>query len=353
MTFEERIEGLAKLGITLKAFIDKYKHNKDLSDGIFYSLKQAVENEKIHNPFFTEDNVLFAFKYWADNLTENNLSKWILPYASDIKKNNIKKVAIIAAGNIPLVSFHDIISVFLTGHKAIVKLSSKDSRLPKLLWEIMEIKHPGVSEYIDFVTDKTLQNFDAVIATGSNYSQRYFEYYFGRYPHVFRQHRNGIAVIDGSETAEDLEQLTNDIFIYFGLGCRSVSKIYCPNNYDFSLFIHVLKKWEHLFYHHHYLNNYDYQKSIYLLNKESFIDAGFAILKESNQISSPLGVIFYEYYSDICILAPKIEHMSNQIQCVVSKENKHFNSIKFGMTQYPELWEYADNIDIVKFLIQI
>jgi len=190
MQLEERIEGLVKLGLTLKVFIDKYQHHRDYSDALFYRLKQAVENEKVHNPFFTTDNVLYALTYWSEKLTADNLKQWMLPYANDIKKNTAKKIAIVAAGNIPLVSFHDIISVFLSGHKAIVKLSSKDCRLPKLLWEIMEEKHSGVSDYIDFFTDKPLQNFDAVIATGSNTSQRFFEYYFGRYPHIFRHHRN-------------------------------------------------------------------------------------------------------------------------------------------------------------------
>ncbi|MGQ9847517.1 MAG: hypothetical protein ACUVQP_08470 [Bacteroidales bacterium] len=353
MQLEERIEGLKKLGKVLRLYLD-YKISGTGQASVWNSvLDQTIKNEPNYNPFFTEQNLMFALNYWANVLNSEKLNQWLLPYQKDISTVIPKKVAIISAGNIPLVSFHDIISVFICGHDAIVKLSSKDAQLPVVLWNILIYYLPSAKHKVKFIKDRPIDGFDAVIATGSNLSQKYFEHYFGKYPHVFRHHRNSIAVLTGDETFHELELLSDDIFTYFGLGCRSVSKLYIPQNYDFSKLIKALKKWEQLFYHHHYLNNYEYHKSIYLINKEPFLDTGFAILKESNQIFSPLGVIFYEYYSDICILASKFETMAQQIQCIVSKKNKYFRSIEFGKAQSPELSEYADDIDIIKFLIQI
>lgn len=353
MQLEERIEGLIKLGEVLGSYL-KFK-NATKSQASFWAsiVDQTIKNESNYNPFFTEQNVLFALNYWANELTSEKLNHWFSPYKNEVKSIIPKKVAIISAGNIPLVSFHDMVSVLLSGHNAVVKLSSKDARLPLVLWNIVCSFLPEAKSTVEFIKEKPMHGFDAVIATGNNLSQQYFAYYFGKYPHVFRHHRNAVAVLTGDETQDELELLANDIFTYFGLGCRSVSKLYLPIDYDFSNLLNALKKWEHLFYNHHYLNNYEYQKSLFLINKEPFVDGGFVMLKESNQISSPLGVIFYEYYSDICILAPKFEAFAQHIQCIVSKNNKYFKSIEFGKAQSPELWEYADNVDIVKFLIQI
>ncbi|HOU98488.1 MAG TPA: hypothetical protein PLP65_06555 [Bacteroidales bacterium] len=353
MQLEERIEGLNKLGEVLRSYFEFKKSGIGTVSFWTSILDQTIKNECNYNPFFTEQNVLFALKYWANELTIDKLNNWLEPYKKDLSSINSKKIAIISAGNIPLVSFHDIVSVFLSGHYALVKLSSKDARLPVVLWNIVCSFLPAAKSRVEFIKEKPIHGFDAVIATGNNLSQQYFGYYFGKYPHVFRHHRNAVAVLTGDETQEELELLANDIFTYFGLGCRSVSKLYLPKEFDFSNLMNALKKWDHLFYNHHYLNNYEYQKSLFLINKEPFIDGGFVMLKESNQISSPLGVIFYEYYSDICILAPKFEAMAQQIQCIVSKNNKYLKSIELGKAQRPELWEYADNIDIVKFLIQI
>lgn len=353
MQIEERIKGLNKLGEVLRSYLE-YKKNGIGQVSLWTSvLDQAIKRERNYNPFFTEYNLIFAINYWANHLNIENLNKWVFEYKNEINKITPKKIAVISAGNIPLVSFHDIISVFITGHQAIVKLSSKDARLPLVVWNILSYYLPEAKTKVHFSKEKPIHGFDAVIATGNNLSQSYFNYYFSKYPHVFRHHRNSIAVITGEETFDELELLSVDIFIYFGLGCRSVSKIYVPVNYDFSLLLEAFKKWDQLFYNHQYVNNYEYQKSLFLINKEPFIDGGFIMLKESKQISSPLGVIYYEYYSDICILAPKFEVMSQHIQCIVSKDNKHFDSIEFGKAQNPELWEYADNIDIVKFLIQV
>ncbi len=351
MTYKERLAGVDFLSRTLKTFVEEEKLDKGFSDLSSY-INKVVNEESSYNAFFTKENILFSLRYWSEKLDFSCLSQWFEKYKAE-GCNEPKRIAIISAGNIPLVSFHDIISVFLTGNKALVKLSSKDARFPKLMLKIICEKYPEAAEYISFFENETLPVFDAVIATGSEGTQKYFDYYFGKYPHIFRGHRNGIAVLDGTETTEQLEKLADDVFLYFGLGCRSVSKLYIPVGYNFDLLFNAFMKWEHLFSNHHYINNYEYQKSLLMINKEPFVEGGFYMLKESNQISSPIGVIFYEYYSDICILAPKFEALSQQIQCIVSKENKLFRSVDFGQAQQPELWDYADGIDVVKFLIHL
>jgi hypothetical protein len=353
MVLEERVEAVVFLGEVLRTYFNKESSQNNLSGYLIEKkLFQLVENEKNYNPWFTKDNVNYALKYWSTYLTTEHIEQGLLSNKEQIKQCSSKTVGIIAAGNIPMVSFHDILSVFLCGHKAKIKLSSKDSRLLPFLFDTLAEEYPEIKNQIEFC-DGTLQDLDAIIATGSDNSNRYFETYFGKYPHIFRHHRSGIAVLGGNETFEELEKLSDDVFLYFGLGCRNVSKIYVPQGYKFDLLLKAFKKWEAVFYQHHYINNYDYQKSILILNKESFIDNDFVLLKENEEIFSPLSVIFYEYYSNICNLATKIEAISCQIQCVVSKENLIENSIRFGESQHPDLWDYADHINVINFLNHI
>lgn len=352
MTYKDRLEAVDFLSKTLKTFVEEEKLNREFSELSLF-INNVVDQEASYNAFFTKENILFSLRYWSEKLDYLYLAEWLKNYEINDNSDS-KKIAIISAGNIPLVSFHDIISVFLTGNKALIKLSSKDARLPKLMFKIISKKYPEVDKYISFFDNETLPPlFDAVIATGSEATQKYFDYYFGKYPHIFRGHTNGIAILDGNETIEQLEKLADDVFLYFGLGCRSVSKLYIPKKYNFDLLFKAFRKWEHLFLNHRYVNNYEYQKSIMLINKVPFIDGGFYMLKESNQFFSPISVIFYEYYSDISILAAKIGVLSQQIQCIVSKENKLYNSTNFGQAQQPELWDYANGIDVVKFLINL
>ncbi|MCX7863297.1 MAG: hypothetical protein N2449_09925 [Bacteroidales bacterium] len=351
MNLDARIECLQFLGDFLKAFLNQ-QTSENLSTKI-QSFRHYAELASQHNPWFTPENITFCLQQWSNNLNPSSIQQWLSAY--DTKKLNHKcpkQVLIIAAGNIPLVSLHDVISVFVCGHKTIVKLSSKDKHLLKGLIEVLTEQYPECKNYFTLTEDK-VTHFDAVIATGSSQTLPYFEYYFAKKPHIFRSHRNSIAILTGNETKHELEQLSNDIFRYFGLGCRNVSKIYVPEHYNFEQMLTAFKPWEHIFYHHYYLNNYEYQKTIYLLNKEPFIDGGFFMLKENSEISSPIGVIFYEYYSELRILVPKIESWLPQIQCIVSKENKHIKSIPFGTTQMPYLWNYADDIDVINFLTQL
>ncbi len=350
MKLTERIDRLLIIG----DFLGEYVTN---TSSVFKKecllFREVCQNEVNYNPWFTEANVEYALTYWSKVLTQENLNKWMSLYTQKrLEEVKPKTVLIISAGNIPLVSFHDIISVFLSGHKAVVKLSSKDKNLIPFLFNVLASKHAEVNEFVTFAEGK-VGLYDAVIATGSDMSQSYFESYFGKVPHIFRGHRNSIAVLTGKETKEELKALADDVFLYFGLGCRNVSKIFVPQNYNFDLLIEAFSSWEHVFYNHHYLNNYEYQKTIYLLNKESFIDGGFFMMKQSEKISSPIGVIFYDYYSDIRILAAEMKSWSSQVQCVVSKEDRLFESVAFGKTQQPNLWDYADNVDVINFLMDI
>ncbi len=353
MTFEERVEAVGFLGEWLRTYIQKTSSgHKVLLNSDEEKFFHLVEDEKNYNPWFTADNINYALTYWATHLTNTMLESWLAPYQSSIKETKSKTVGIIAAGNIPMVSLHDILSVFLCGHKVTVKLSSKDQHLTPFLFSILEKKEQDVCNSIDF-RDGKWEKIDAVIATGSNNTNRYFETYFGKYPHLFRQHKSGVAILTGNESEKELEKLSDDIFLYFGLGCRNVCKIYVPQGYDFSPLLKAMQKWNHIFYHHSYINNYDYQKSMAIINKEPFIDNGFVILCESEKIFSSLGIIYYEYYSELCNLAPKFKAYSDQIQCIVSKNKVIEESVSFGESQQPQLWDYADNMDIINFLNHI
>jgi hypothetical protein len=250
------------------------------------------------------------------------------------------------AGNIPLVGFHDYLSVLISGNSVIAKTSSKDAELIVHLSEILCSINPAFSKKIRF-TEGILSDFDAVIATGSDNSSRYFEYYFGKYPHIIRKNRNSIAIIDGEETNQELENLGTDIFSYFGLGCRNISKVYLPEGYDVHTMIKNWTRYSDVILHSKYANNYDYNMAVYLVNKEKFLDTGYMLLKESAEISSPVSVLFYEFYKSEESLALKINSLNDKIQCITGRKY-----IPFGKSQFPRLWDYADNIDTLDFLLK-
>lgn len=351
MNLKRRIEAFSKLGEILRAYFDNYK----LKSNSFLSkwetkIEKQIAEQHFYNAWFTPENVEFALKSWAKLLTKQNIEKWLYSYKI-IEQKKTKNIGVILAGNIPLVGMHDFVSVLISGNNFIGKLSSKDDSLLKLMAEMLCDIEPKFSSKIIF-TANILQNFDAVIATGSNNSARYFEYYFAKYPTIIRKNRNSIAILDGTETDDDLINLSNDIFIYFGLGCMNVSKIYIPKNYNFDRFFLSMDKWKYLCQHNKYANNYDYHKSVYQMNKIEFLDNGFTLLKNDSQIYSPLAVIFYEYYLDIVNFVAEINKKSNEIQCIVSNNNVK-NAIKLGTSQSPQLWNYADNVDTMEFLMKL
>ena len=302
---------------------------------------------KTSNPWFSEENILLSLSSVSKMLTEEALIDWTSKY--DFKPTlNKKKVFIIMAGNLPLVGFHDFLSVLISGNVAVVKLSSKDNILPRILIELMISIDPRISEFINVVDNIIDLNVDAVIATGSDNSSKYFDYYFKGFKSIIRKNRRSVAILDGSESESQLESLADDVFSYFGLGCRSVSKVYMPVDYDLNKLFKSFFKYNPIINHIKYANNYDYNKTIYLMNKEKLLDNGFVIFKEEQSIQSPVATIFYEYYNSRVDLNNYIKSNRNLFQCIVSNKD-----IPFGQSQFPKLTDYADQKDTIEFLLSI
>ncbi len=353
MILSQRIEAFSKLGEFLQQFSIsgiKNTENSKFNELFFDVFKKQIEISQNYNGWFTKESILIAFESWSKVLTQENLEKWISKYNIS-ETTNQKKIALIMAGNIPLVGFHDFLSVLISGNNVIIKLSSNDKHFLPLIAKFLEYYNPLLKGKIEF-TDKKLTNFEGVIATGSDNSARYFEYYFGKYPSIIRKNRNSVAVISGDETNDELEALGDDIFQYFGLGCRNVSKIFVPKNYNFDLLFNALYKFKDIINYKKYENNYDYNKAVYLMSNFTLIENGFLMLKEDSSYSSPIATLFYEYYDNFSALESKFESDKDKIQCIVSNING-FNHIKFGQSQSPKLWDYADNIDTIEFLQKI
>ncbi|NEW78883.1 MAG: acyl-CoA reductase [Gelidibacter sp.] len=353
MNLSQRIEAFAKLGEFFKQFSISgiVKNENDESNPILFdAFKMQINRASEFNGWFTRENVLKAFESWSEALTIENLEKWTSNYQIE-EKTDPKNIAIIMAGNIPLVGFHDFLTVLLSGNNALVKLSSNDKHFLPLIAKFLEYYHPYFKNKITF-TEKKLTNFDAVIATGSNNTKRYFEYYFGKYPSIIRNSKNSVAIITGNETKHELEALGHDIFQYYGLGCRSVSKIFVPENYNFDLLFNALFKFHEIINVKKYENNYDYNKAIYLMSLFKIKDNGFVMLKEDPSYASPIATVFYEFYDSYKNLLEKLDAEKEAIQCIVCNEND-LNFVKFGQTQQPKLWDYADGIDTFQFLLKI
>lgn len=313
----------------------------------FKNLTQSAQNS---NAWFTPAAVDNALNALHKMLNQEDLETWF----KDIKINqSAKKVGLILAGNIPMVGFHDVLSVLATGNIALIKLSSADDKLlPALLAELVKIE-PLLAPSIIYV--ERLKDFDAVIATGSNNTSRYFEYYFGKVPNIIRKNRNSLAVLTGEESTEDIALLGHDIFDYFGLGCRNVSKIYIPEGYEIKNFFEPLEQYKDIINHFKYNNNYDYNKSIYLVNSAAHYDNGFLLLKEDTGMSSPLAVLYYQTYKNLTEVEAELNQIAENIQCVVSKAELKLDSpvLSFGQSQNPKLWDYADNVNTINFLNSI
>jgi hypothetical protein len=346
---KQRISTFAQLGKTMKALAETDTwpgFSSGLNQEEFDSFRNLIETHFHSNGWFTPDNVRKSLLAWSDALSEANLTHWLGSY--DIAENSQpKKVAVICAGNIPLVGLHDIITVLVTGNMAYVKLSSDDNKLIPSLIQIYENLNPDESGRVVFV-DQKLTGHQAVIATGSNNTSRYFSYYFRDVPHVIRKSRTSVAILSGDESAEDLRLLGKDIFDYFGLGCRNVSKVYLPEGYDLNRIFEAIYEYNPVINHNKYANNYDYNKAVWLLNRENLLDNGFILLKEDKRIASPTASLFYEFYRDISSLRNELNEHQEHLQCIVGK-----NDIPFGSSQRPQLWDYADHVDTIKFLSEL
>lgn len=319
------------------------------NDLYFDKFASLIELSQSHNGWFTPEQVYFSIQAWAKALTEENLNHWLSNY--DFSKTEPKKVGLILAGNIPLVGFHDFLSVLISGHDVLVKTSSNDQHLLKFLAKYLIAVEPKLNSKITFVEGK-LEGFDAVIATGSNNTARYFEYYFKDKPSIIRKNRNSVAVLDGNETFEDLVNLGEDIFRYFGLGCRNVSKLFVPKGYNFEAFFKAMYEYRDVIHYEKYANNYDYNKAVFLMSNFQILDNEFMTIKEDSSYSSPISSVFYEFYENLEDVKTRLQNDADQIQCIVSNDLIP-NSVAFGQTQQPKLWDYADNVDTLAFLISM
>lgn len=308
----------------------------------------AQEAYKFHN-WFIEENVLKAFDGIILLLKEENLRKWLSAY--QLEEVTPKKVGIVMAGNIPMVGFHDFLSVLICGHIAVCKISSQDPFLIKKIAELLISIEPAFVERIIFADQ--LKEIDAVIATGSDTSAKYFNFYFSKIPHIIRKNRVSVGVLNGNESKSEIEFLGNDILQYFGLGCRNISKIYVPQNYEFNYFFESINHLGNVLQHHKYLNNYDYNKSIYLINIVPHLDNGFLLLTENKNLVSPISVLYYERYDNTEALQKSLNEQAEKIQIIASAKGWFPNSIPFGEAQRPKPWDYADKVDTLKFLSQL
>lgn len=342
--------------VTLGRFLNQFAENnsnKDLSvpnnELFFEKFEQLIQLSQSHNGWYTPEQVYFSIQSWAKALTQENLDQWTSSY--NFTTTEPKTIALILAGNIPLVGFHDFISVLVSGHNVLVKTSSDDQHLLPFLAKYLITVEPQLANKITFVAGK-LEGFDAVIATGSNNTARYFEYYFKDKPSIIRKNRNSVAVLNGQETKEQLIALGEDIFRYFGLGCRNVSKLFVPKDYSFDAFFEAIFEYQEVIHYEKYANNYDYNKAVFLMSNYKLLDNGFLTLKEDSSHASPISSVFYEYYDSLTELEKRLKTEAETIQCIVSN-NLIKNSIPFGQTQRPQLWDYADNVDTISFSLTI
>jgi len=341
--------------ITLGKFLSQFsnegiikKENIPHNELFFDALKMQIDRSVEFNGWFNKENVLFALESWTEALREENINQWLKPYQVNI--SNPKTIAVIMAGNIPLVGFHDFLSVLISGHEILVKQSSNDKHLLPILAKYLEHVNPEFKNKITF-SDGRLADFDAVIATGSDNSAKYFDYYFGKHPHIIRQNRNGVAVLTGNETEEELKALGEDIFRYFGLGCRNVAKLFVPNDYNFDNLFKAIYDYHYLLDNNKYTNNYDYNKAVYLMSLYDLLENGFLMLKEDPSYTSPIATLFFEKYADLEALEEKLINEKDKIQVLVSNGSIK-TSIPFGETQKPKLWDYADGVDTLAFLLE-
>ena len=339
MKLDDRIAVLDQLGRQLLSEDDEF-------------LTALMKRTAFHNGWFTLAAQQRALRAVASNfLSADKLREWAAAYPQLFSPapRRQKTIGLVLAGNIPLVGMHDIVAVFLAGHAAQLKLSSKDPYvLPYLLRRLAKID-PATEPYFKVV--ENLRNFDAIIATGSNNSSRYFEAYFGKYPHIIRRNRNAVAVLTGEETREELRRLGDDVFSYFGLGCRNVSKLYVPRDYDFGPLLEVFHEWKELQNHTKWKNNFDYNFALLTLNKEPFLHNGALILREDEGLASHIAGLFYAYYDDLGAAAQEIRDRDGGIQLTVARPGTlPLPTYDFGTAQQPALTDYADGVDTLAFL---
>ncbi len=341
---EDKVKSLSSLSeVLLTLSKDLSMEVENVQPGWVEKFRKAVDQSVISNAWFTEDAIREALNGLGYMLRPEALEKWVASY--QFSPVEPKRIGLILAGNIPLVGFHDVFSVLMAGHLPVVKRSSQDQFLLPVITELMQSLVPSFQ--IEWADGK-LPEVDAVIATGSNNTSRYFEYYFKKYPNIIRKNRSSVAIIDGTESKEELELLGQDIFSFYGLGCRSVSKVYIKNDFDLDRLFNALYKYHPVINHHKYANNFDYYRALWMMNREDLLENGFLLLRPSDAIASPISTLFYERFDDEDMVRETLNSRAEEIQCIVSKKD-----IPFGQSQKPELWDYADGVDTLDFLLKL
>jgi len=306
-----------------------------------------------HNPWFTRREVERALQAIRTVFLDRDaLAQWAAAYKVPDHRAEMRTIGLVMAGNIPLVGFHDWLSVFVSGHRALIKLSDKDDRLlPFLLDQLVRFRS-DVATYWQS-TDR-LQGFDAVIATGSNNSARYFEAYFGKYPHIIRRNRNAVAVLQGDESKAELEALMEDIFPYYGLGCRSVSALRVPRGFEIRRILEAADRRADIMHVDRYRNNFDYQCALLLLNRVPFLQGQSLLLREDPSLLSPISTLHYQWYDHPGELMAELQRREDEIQCIVSaRPLEGLAVIPPGTSQQPGLYDYADGVDTMAFINRI
>ncbi|MDR3272958.1 MAG: acyl-CoA reductase [Flavobacteriaceae bacterium] len=344
MNFTTRIKSLSTIGSLIRQFVIKETEKS----AVYYEYENVIRLAEQKNPWFTRENILYALNYWGKVLSEEIISNWLTGY--NLKSNEPKNIGLVLAGNIPMVGLHDCLCVLLTGNRAKIKLSSKDDVLIPFVLNLWKEFCPE----IEFEFISRLNDYDAVITTGSDNTARYFEYYFSQVPHIIRKNRTSLAVFTGSESDDDLKNFAQDVFLYFGLGCRNVTQIFIPENHDLDLIFKAFLPYQNVVNHNKYANNYDYNKAVYLLNKDIFWENNFVLLKESDALYSPLAVLFFKRYQDFSEVEKFVSDNHEKIQCTVGNgEIGGKACVPFGETQNPKINDYADGVDTVRFLINL
>ncbi len=345
MTLKQRQEAFVQLGLFINRHLSNQWNTKE--ERFHNDLNKLIEIAYTYNGWFTEDNINRSLDGIALMLDEKGLQA----FSQTINEpKQPKTVAVIMAGNIPVVGFHDMLCVLLSGHNILIKVSSDDPTLIPFLAGMLIYFEQGFAPAINF-SEARMNNFDAVIATGSNNSAKHFEYYFGKYPNIIRKNRSSIAVLNGKETEAELKELGKDVFYYFGLGCRNVSKLYVPEGYKFDGFFEAMYDFKYVIDNKKYNNNYEYNRAIYLLDLIPFLDNNFLMIKEDNGLHAPTSVLFYENYTNQKQLVDKIQEVRSNLQCIVSNfEINGLKTIAFGQTQKPTIFDFADDVNTLDFL---
>lgn len=345
MTLKQRQHAFVQLGLFIERHFAQTWEPKE--ERFHNDLKSLTEIAYSYNGWFTPESIERALKGIASMLSEQELEA----FAAQVKEpKDIKKVAVIMAGNIPAVGFHDMLCVLLSGHSILIKVASDDPALIPFLAGMLIYFEKDFAPAVNF-SEARMVNFDAVIATGSNNSAKHFEYYFGKYPHIIRKNRTSVGVLTGRETPEELYELGKDVFYYFGLGCRNVTKLYVPENYVFDGLFEAMYPFKYVADNKKYFNNYEYNRAIYLLDLIPFLDNNFLMLRENEGLHAPTAVLYHQTYTNETDLVEKITPLKDDLQCIVANfEISDFTITGFGNTQNPGIFDFADNVNTISFL---